>query len=263
VPDSREKSEEPEVLEVDNLVRSFGALRAVDGVSLRVERGSITGLIGPNGAGKTTLFNLVAGALAPDAGRIVLDGRRIDALRADRVFHAGLARTFQIPRPFPDLSVLDNLLLAPAGQSGERFWNAWLARSRIAAEEARARERALEWLDFVGLAPLQHRPARELSGGQHKLLELARALMNDPAIVLLDEPAAGVAPALVETIAGRIAALNARGLTFMLIEHNLDVVMQLCHTVVVMAQGRVVMQGVPDAVRSDPRVIDAYLGDVV
>ena len=250
------------MLEVENVVRSFGALRAVDGVSLRVEEASITGLIGPNGAGKTTLFNAIAGMLPPQSGSIRLQGRRIDGLRPDQVFRHGLGRTFQIARPLGSLTVLENLLLAPSGQSGERLWLNWLGAARVGAEEAAHRRKAAEVLAFVGLAALAGDPARVLSGGQQKLLELARVLMVDPRLILLDEPAAGVNPALLETLLERIVALQRQGITFLLIEHNMDVVMRLCDPVVVMAQGKVVTQGSPQAVRTDPRVIDAYLGDL-
>ena len=249
------------MLEIEHVVKTFGALRAVDDVSLQVRRATITGLIGPNGAGKTTLFNTIAGAMRPDAGRIRLGGRRIDGLRPDQVFHCGLGRTFQIPRPLRSLSVLENLMLVPPGQSGERFWNTWTRRGRIRREEAVHREKAREVIDFVGLAHLAGEPAAVLSGGQQKLLELARVLMVDPSIILLDEPAAGVNPVLLETLVERIVALHRRGVTFLLIEHNMDLVMQLCDPVVVMAQGTIVMQGSPQAVRADPRVIDAYLGE--
>ena len=249
------------MLEVENVVRSFGALRAVDRVSLRVPEGSITGLIGPNGAGKTTLFNAIAGVLPPEAGEIRLAGERIDGLRPDQVFERGLGRTFQIPRPLGSLTVMENLLLAPARQSGERLWNNWLRPGRIRDEEAAHREKAREVLDFVGFAELAGRPARVLSGGQQKLLELARVLMIDPRVILLDEPAAGVNPALLEGLLERIVALHRRGVTFLLIEHNMDVVMRLCDPVVVMAQGRLVMQGTPAQVRADARVIEAYLGE--
>jgi branched-chain amino acid transport system ATP-binding protein len=249
------------LLQLDNVVRTFGALRAVDGVSLQVERSSITGLIGPNGAGKTTLFNTIAGSLKPDAGAITLGGARIDGLRPDQVFHRGLGRTFQIPRPLGTLTVLENMLLAPVRQSGEKFWNSWIARGRLRAEDAANREKAREVIDFVGLSALAGQPARVLSGGQQKLLELARILMVDPSIILLDEPAAGVNPVLLDSLIERILALHKRGVTFFLIEHNMDMVMQLCNPVVVMAQGKLVMQGTPQTVRNDARVIDAYLGD--
>lgn len=249
------------MLELENVVRTFGALRAVDGVSLHVGKGSITGLIGPNGAGKTTLFNTIAGGNKPDAGTIRLNDARIDGLRPDQVFHRGLGRTFQIPRPLGTLTVLENMLLVPVNQCGETFWNTWLRRGRIRAEDAANLEKAREVIDFVGLSHLANQQALVLSGGQQKLLELARILMVDPSIILLDEPAAGVNPVLLESLVERIQELHQRGVTFLLIEHNMDVVMRLCNPVIVMAQGRVVMQGTPDAVRTDSRVIDAYLGD--
>ncbi len=251
------------MLQVENLRKSFGALRAVDGVSFSVARGTITGLIGPNGAGKTTLFNTIAGSHAPDGGRILLDGHDIAGLRADQVFHRGIGRTFQIPRPLPALTVMENLLLAPVAQAGERFWAAWLQRSRIRAQEAAHRDKAREVLDFTGLARLADEPAGVLSGGQQKLLELSRILMVDPKLILLDEPAAGVNPVLLESLVDRIRQLHARGISFLLIEHNMDMVMRLCNPVLVMAQGQLVMQGEPEAVRNDPRVIEAYLGDAL
>ncbi len=249
-----------DLLRVERLCRSFGALRAVDELSFGVARGSITGVIGPNGAGKTTLFNTLAGALTPDSGRILLNGENIAGLRAEEIFQRGVGRTFQIPRPLRSLSVLENLLLAPTGQSGERFWAAWLRRDLIRTEEARHRQKAEEILRFTGMAHLSDQPAGVLSGGQQKLLELARILMIDPQLILLDEPAAGVNPALLESLMDRIVTLRRRGVTFLLIEHNMDVVMRLCDPVIVMAQGRLLMQGDPAAVRADPRVIDAYLG---
>ena len=249
------------MLELENVVRTFGALRAVDGVSLRVQKASITGLIGPNGAGKTTLFNTIAGNHSPDEGTIRLNDSRVDGLRPDQIFHRGLGRTFQIPRPLGTLTVLENMLLVPINQTGETFWNTWLRRGRIRAQDAANLEKAREVIEFVGLSRLADAPARVLSGGQQKLLELARILMVDPSIILLDEPAAGVNPVLLESLVERIQALHQRGVTFLLIEHNMDMVMQLCNPVIVMAQGRVVMEGAPEAVRTDARVIDAYLGD--
>jgi len=247
-------------LALDGVTRHFGGHRAVDGVSFRVRPGTITGLIGPNGAGKTTLFNLIAGALRPTAGRIALGERRLDGRPPHRVLRAGVARTFQIPRPFAAMSVLENLMLAAQDQAGERFWTNWLRPGAVAASERALRERARELLAFVGLEALAGAPARGLSGGQRKLLELARALMTAPRLLLLDEPAAGVNPTLVDTIAERIVALNRHGLTVLLIEHNLDLVMRLCRPVLVMAGGRLLLEDDPEAVRRDPRVIEAYLG---
>lgn len=248
------------MLILDQVVKSFGGHRAVDGVSFSLEPGRITGLIGPNGAGKTTLFNLIAGALRPDAGRITLAGRPISGLRPDQVFHAGLARTFQIPKPFAAMSVLENVMLAPKGQAGEAFWRNWLSPGRVAREEAQVRERALHWLDFVGLARLAHEPARVLSGGQRKLLELARAMVSEPALVLLDEPGAGVNPALLDTIVERIATLHRQGVNFLIIEHNMDLVASLCDPVLVMAQGQLLVSGSAAQVLQDARVVEAYLG---
>jgi branched-chain amino acid transport system ATP-binding protein len=248
------------MLILDQVVKSFGGHRAVDGVSFSLESGRITGLIGPNGAGKTTLFNLIAGALRPDSGRISLAGCPISGLRPDQVFQAGLARTFQIPKPFAAMSVLENVMLAPKGQAGEAFWRNWLSPGRVAREEAQVRERALHWLDFVGLARLAHEPARVLSGGQRKLLELARAMVSEPTLVLLDEPGAGVNPALLDTIVERIATLHRQGVNFLIIEHNMDLVASLCDPVLVMAQGQLLVSGSAAQVLRDARVVEAYLG---
>jgi branched-chain amino acid transport system ATP-binding protein len=248
------------MLVAEGVTKGWGGPPVVDGVSFTLARGTITGLIGPNGAGKTTLFNLIAASLAPDSGRIALDGARIDGLRPDQVFARGLARTFQIPRPFPAMTVLENVMLAPQGQRGERFWANWLSPGAVAEEERRNRERAMHWLDFVGLAKLVAQPASVLSGGQRKLLELARVLVAEPKLILLDEPGAGVAPPLLAIIMEKIAELNARGITFLIIEHNMDLVARLCRPVMVLAQGRLLVEGTPEQVTRDPRVIEAYLG---
>jgi len=243
------------------VTKSFGGHRAVDAFSFTLARGAIGGLVGPNGAGKTTLFNCLAGALKPTSGQVQLDGRDITGASPDRVFAAGLARTFQIPRPFPEMSVLDNVMLAPRGQLGERFWANWLRPRAVAAQERAVRESARHWLDFVGLSALATEPARVLSGGQRKLLELARVMVAEPKLVLLDEPGAGVNPALLDQIVDRVAALNRQGVTFLVIEHNMDLVATLCNPVMVMAQGRMLAQGPADAVLRDERVVQAYLGD--
>jgi branched-chain amino acid transport system ATP-binding protein len=250
------------ILHVRDLVRSFGALRAVDGVTLSVQPGTMTGLIGPNGAGKTTLFGLIAGAMSPDAGEISFEGRRIDGQSPDRIFRAGLARTFQIPRPFPRMTVIENVMLASLDQAGERFWNNWFALGKVRKQEKLVRERAMEVLGFTGLAAKANELAGQLSGGQQKLLELARVLMTDPQLILLDEPAAGVNPALLDTLIDKIVALHARGVGFLIIEHNMDMVMSICDPIVVMAQGRIIFEGDADSVRADQRVLDAYLGGV-
>jgi ABC-type branched-subunit amino acid transport system ATPase component len=250
------------MLSTTGLVKAFGSLRAVDGVDLAIEAHSITGLIGPNGAGKTTLFDLIAGAQRPSAGEIRLRGERIDGLAPDRVFRKGLARTFQVPRPFPQMTVLENLMLAPLEQAGERFWNNWARAARVQNEERASRARAMEVLELCALAEKAGELAGRLSGGQQKLLELARVLMIEPRMILLDEPAAGVNPALLETLVERIVLLNRRGITFLVIEHNMDLVMSVCRPIVVMAQGRILYQGDAAGARRDPRVLDAYLGDV-
>jgi branched-chain amino acid transport system ATP-binding protein len=250
------------MLEVSGLVKAFGSLRAVDGVDLVIDRGTITGLIGPNGAGKTTLFNLIAGALEPEAGAIRFMGERIDRLTPDRIFARGLARTFQVPRPFPQMTVLENLMLVPLRQAGERFWNNWTRAGSVRREERLARERALEVLELCDLADKAAELAGRLSGGQQKLLELARVLVAEPKLILLDEPAAGVNPVLLETLVDRIVRLNRRGVTFLVIEHNIDLVMAVCQPIAVMAHGRLIYHGDAAGVRNDRRVLDAYLGDM-
>ncbi len=248
------------MLTARSITKDFGGIRAVDGVSFTIEEGTITGLIGPNGAGKTTLFNCLAGLYPPTAGSLVLDGERVDGLAPDRIFAKGLARTFQIPRPFPEMTVLENVMVAPLGQRGELFWTNWLTPRRVAAEERALAAAARHWIDFMGLSHLADRPARILSGGQRKLLELARVLVAQPRLILLDEPGAGVNPTLLEAIVDRIVALNRQGITFLIIEHNMDLVMSLCSPIMVMAQGRLLTTGTAHEVSVDPRVVEAYLG---
>ncbi|MGH7123948.1 MAG: ABC transporter ATP-binding protein [Stellaceae bacterium] len=248
------------MLRVTELSKEFGGVKAVDRVSFDLPLDRITGLIGPNGAGKTTLFNLIAGTLRPSDGSVEFEGRRIDGRQPQAVFAAGIARTFQIPRPFAAMTVLENLMLAPRRQSGERFWRNWLAPRRVATEESALREKARELLAFVGLERLANEPARILSGGQRKLLELARVLMAEPRLILLDEPGAGINPALLATLVEKIAALRRSGIGFLIIEHNMDLVMSLCDPILVMANGALLMEGGADQVRRDPRVREAYLG---
>jgi len=208
------------------------------------------------------LFNLIAGALVPEAGAIRYRGERIDGLTPDRIFARGLARTFQVPRPFPQMTVLENLMVATLHQSGERLWNNWLRARRVRGEERLARERAMEMLELCDLAHKGGAIAGQLSGGQQKLLELARILIAEPKLILLDEPAAGVNPALLETLVDRIVRLNQRGITVLVIEHNIDLVLSVCRPIVVMAQGRLLYHGDAAGVRTDRRVLDAYLGDM-
>jgi branched-chain amino acid transport system ATP-binding protein len=248
------------MLEVRAVSRHFGGVAAVDAASIAVKRGEIVGLIGPNGAGKTTLFNCIAGTVRPSSGAIVLEGEEIQGEPAHRRLRRGLGRTFQIPRPFPQMTLIENLLVAAKDQTGEQIFSNWFQRAAVAREEHANIERAMALLKFVTLEKLAHEPARILSGGQRKLLELARAMMADPAIVLLDEPAAGVNPSLCETIMSRIAEINSRGVAFLIIEHNLDLVARLCRHVFVMASGRVLAEGPPGDVVRDRRVVEAYLG---
>ena len=248
------------VLQARNLTKRFGGVAAVSDMSLDVAAGEVLGLIGPNGAGKTTMFDLLAGSVAPTSGSIHLRGADITGQPAHRRLAGGMGRTFQIPRPFPELTLLENMMLARQGQTGERLWANFTAPGKVSAEERAARDKALTLLDLVALRRLADNPARILSGGQRKLLELARVMMADPKVILLDEPAAGVNPALLEVLIARIQEINSTGVTFVLIEHNIDMVSRLCNRIVVMAQGSLLFEGRPDQVAQDPRVIEAYLG---
>ena len=248
------------MLETRSVSKHFGGVAAVDAVSLKVGQGEIAGLIGPNGAGKTTMFNLLAGSLKPSEGEVVLNGSRIDDLAAHHRLALGMGRTFQIPRLFGQMSVVENMLTAARGQVGERILPNWLAGKAVRDQERLNVEKAMRLLDFVTLTKLSREPARVLSGGQRKLLELARILMADPKLILLDEPAAGVNPSLLETIIDRIHAINATGVTFLIIEHNMDMVTRLCSRALVMVEGKLLCEGAPREVTRDQRVIDAYLG---
>ncbi len=248
------------ILSTQGLCRSFGPLKAVDQVSLDIPEGSITGLIGPNGAGKSTYFNLLTAALKPDAGTVRLNGQEVTGLSPDKLFARGMGRTFQIPRPFARMSVLENVMLAPTGQIGESVTGPFLNRARVRDQEAQIRAKALDVLDFVTLGALADHPAGKISGGQMKLLELARVLIGDPRLILLDEPAAGVNPVLTETLIGKIEELNRQGTTFIIIEHDMDFVMRHCEPVIALAEGRVVFQGTADEALANPVLLDAYLG---
>jgi branched-chain amino acid transport system ATP-binding protein len=248
------------VLRAEGLEKRFGGVAAVDNVSLVVRSNEIVGLIGPNGAGKTTLFDLLAGEQKPSAGRIFVNDVAVEGAPAHARIGCGLGRTFQIPRPFAGMTLVENVMLGGRGQSGERPWPNWLTPGRVAREERAIFEKAMALLDFVTLAPLAHQPARVLSGGQRKLLELARIMMAEPKILLLDEPAAGVNPALLEVIIERIATINRQGAAFLVIEHNMEMVARLCGHVFVMASGRMLCEGSPNKIAEDPRVIEAYLG---
>jgi branched-chain amino acid transport system ATP-binding protein len=246
---------------VEDLHRHFGSFHAVDGASIRIETGSITGLIGPNGAGKTTLFNVIAGRLPPTSGRVTMDGEDITGLPPHALFAKGLLRTFQIAHEFGSMTVRENLMMVPPAQSGETLWNAWFRRGAVASEERALRARADEVLDFLTISHLADQKAGQISGGQKKLLELGRTMMVDAKIVFLDEVGAGVNRTLLNTIGDAIMRLNKeRGYTFCVIEHDMDFIARLCNPVIVMAEGRVLAQGTVDEVKSDERVIEAYLG---
>lgn len=249
------------MISVRNVVKAFGGIRAVNDCSIEVARGSITGLIGPNGAGKSTLFNIVAGFLKPDSGGIFLDGLEITGKPPHVLFALGLVRTFQIAHEFSQMTVLENLMVVPAGQSGERLTNAWLNPSRVRREEAAVRRQAEEVLDFLRLTPLKFERAGNLSGGQKKLLELGRTMMTPAKVVLLDELGAGVNRTLLSELAGDIERLNRElGYTFCVIEHDMDLIARLCDPVIVMAEGTVLTQGTMDDIRRNDAVIEAYLG---
>ncbi len=246
---------------IDALQKRFGGFKAVDGASLSLRQGAITGLIGPNGAGKSTLFNVVAGLLRPDGGRVLLDGEDVTGLPPHLLFRKGLLRTFQIAHEFGSLSVRENLMMVPAGQSGETLWKTWFMRSRIASEERALARKADEVLEFLTLGHLADERAASLSGGQKKLLELGRTMMTDARIVFLDEVGAGVNRTLLNTIGDAIVRLNReRGYTFCVIEHDMDFIGRFCDPVICMAEGRVLAEGSADAIKRDERVIEAYLG---
>lgn len=249
------------MIRVDNLHRHFGGFRAVDGASLEIATGSITGLVGPNGAGKSTLFNCIAGALPPTSGSVTMDGEDITGLPPHALFHKGLLRTFQIAHEFSSMSCRENLMMVPAAQSGETLWNAWFRRSAIRDQEAALLKKADEVLDFLTISHLKDERAGNLSGGQKKLLELGRTMMVDAKIVFLDEVGAGVNRTLLNTIGDAIRRLNEeRGYTFCVIEHDMDFIGKLCDPVIVMAEGKVLSTGTIDEIKADERVIEAYLG---
>jgi branched-chain amino acid transport system ATP-binding protein len=252
-------------LEVDGLVKTFGGLTAVDGASFVVEQGSLTGLIGPNGAGKSTTFNCITGIHRPDGGTVTFQGEDVTGLAPHDVANRGLVRTFQIARQLDEMTVLENLMLAPRAQIGEKLYNSVLPRFRIKVQrqEEQLRDRVWETLELFEIDHLATEYAGNLSGGQRKLLELARALMVDPDMLLLDEPFAGVNPTLEEKLLDRIHSLRAEGLTFLLVEHDMDLIMNNCEHVIVMHQGRILAEGSPGDIKNNERVIDAYLGGEV
>jgi len=248
------------VLRTEGLQKAFGGLLATDDVSLAVERGSITGLIGPNGAGKSTLFNLISGFYQPDDGQVWVNGVDVTGSDPHEIAHEGLVRTFQTPRKLEGMSVREAMLVGPQGQTGESIVPLFTAPDTVREEERDALEQVQTMLERFEIDHLAHTPATELSGGQLKLVELARGMMAEPDVLLLDEPVAGVNPTLANKLAGFIRELNEEGIAFLIIEHDMGFIMDLADPIIVLDQGSVLVEGTPEAVRRDDRVLDAYLG---
>jgi len=249
-------------LRVEELHKEFGGIVALDGVSFEVETGSLTGLIGPNGAGKSTAFNCITGVFPPTSGTVHFGGEDITDLPPHAVANRGLVRTFQIARELAEMTVIENMMLAPKGQRGESLWRSVLpgTRGAVVDQEGELLERCWEMLEFFEIDHLAGEYAGTLSGGQRKLLELARALLADPEVLLLDEPFAGVNPSLEDRLLKHVHDLREQGYTFLIVEHDMDLIMENCERVIVMHQGTVLTEGSPAEVRSDEDVIEAYLG---
>ena len=249
------------MLEIRNINKNFGGLRAVNNASMKIEKGSITGLIGPNGAGKTTLFNTIAGVYAPDEGEIFLENQNITGLKPHNLFSKGVLRTFQIAHEFSTLTVLENLMMVPPNQYGENLIYAWFRNNDVKKQEEEIRTKAIEVIEFLNLNHLTQELAGNLSGGQKKLLELGRTMMVDSKLVLLDEVGAGVNRTLLNDISDAILRLNKeKNYTFFVIEHDMDLIEKICDPVIVMAEGSVLFKGKFSEVKTNEDVIEAYLG---
>jgi len=249
------------ILEVINVHKSFGALNVINDCNIEVAQGSITGLIGPNGAGKTTLFNLVAGAFHADQGEILYAGEPITCCKPEALFKRGLLRTFQIAQEFSHLTAQENLMMVPMDQPGESIVNTWFRPAQVREVEAEVRQKADDVIDFLKLGHIKNELAGNLSGGQKKLLELGRTMMVDARLVLLDEVAAGVNRTLLKDLVDNILRLNRElGYTFFVIEHDMDMIARLCSPVIVMAEGRKMMEGSIEEIRANPEVVEAYFG---
>ena len=249
------------ILQVKNLSKSFGGLKAISDCSLKIKKGSITGIIGPNGSGKTTLFNLISGNLKSSQGTVLFNNEDITNIPSYELFSKGVLRTFQIAHEFTNLTVLENLMMVPGGQSGEKLVNALFKPSLVKKEEIKVKEKALKVIDFLNLKHLSNELAGNLSGGQKKLLELGRTMMVDAKLVLLDEVGAGVNRTLLKDIGSAILRLNKeQGYTFCMIEHDMEFISRLCNPVIVLSEGSVLFEGTPDQVKKNEKVIDSYLG---
>ena len=248
------------ILSTKKLTKTFGGFTALENLSIEIQAGSITGLIGPNGAGKSTLFQTLTGIFPPNEGQFFFKAKEITNFRTNKLFKMGLAFTFQLPRPFRKMSVLENVMISPIDQIGERITGPFFQKTKMKREEAQIRERAMQILEFVTLDHLVNQAAGKISGGQMKLLELARVLMVKPSMILLDEPAAGVSPNLTELLMEKITELNRMGTTFLIIEHNMDFIMKCCDPVIAMAEGEVIFEGTPAEAQRNTLLLEAYLG---